>query len=152
MLALQLEPTAVKTFMGRLLREDMFDPFELRTADIHAGVLTTINGLKDPVNEEAPATFATWQSVRELAYHIIKTSPKPKYVKIVFSYQAMGLQQVHPNAAALFLNLSYENDGVTFTTGTAQKEFLFEKSLDQTWDSWVMDFFKANAIDVSNRE
>ena len=151
MLALQLETTHTKSFMGRLLREELFDPFEVRSMDIHAGVLATVDGLQDPPNEEAPPTFASWQTLRQLALAIIKISPKPKYVKLVLSYQAQGIQDIHPNAAALFLNITYENDTVTFTTGTAQREFLLEKSLDQNWDSWVMGFFKQHQIPVVER-
>ena len=149
MLALQLD-TDIKTFMGRLLREDIFDQFEVRTAEIHAGVLTTINGLLDS------GEFDTWANLRNLAFNIIKLSPKPKYVKIVFAYKTAETTDIHNNAAALFLNFTYESDAdgdkVTFTTGTSQKEFIFEKSLDQDWDQWVSGFFAAAGINVFDRE
>jgi len=151
MLALELDKQTVKTFMGQLLRSDIFDAFDVRSVDITTHVRINIDGLQDAEEDKKP-TFAAWESVRPLVYENIKASQKPKLVKIVFSYNAQTAQEIHPNAAALFLNLAYENDSVTFTTGTAQREFLFEKSLDTNWDEWVRDFFAKVGLEVADRE
>ena len=82
---------------------------------------------------------------------IIKTSAKPKLVKIVFSYKAQDAAAIHANAAALFLNMVYENDTVSFTTATAQKEFALDKSLDDSWGEWVRGFFVRKNIVVFDR-
>ena len=150
MLAVALEPSQVKTFMGQLLREDIFDGFEVRTVDIGTNVHVSIDGLLAAEGEEKPS-FSTWGSLRPLVYGIVKASPKPKYVKIVFSYCGAGACELHPNAAALFLNMAYENDGVTFTTGTAQREFLMDRSLDTVWTEWVSGFFAQAKLLVQER-
>ena len=157
MLALELEKAAVKTFMGQLLREDIFDSFEARSIEITTTTRLSIDGQLEPEappegEEPKKPDFSTWESLRPLVYAVIKTSPKPKYVKIVFSYKANEACSIHSNAAALFLNLSYENDAVYFTTGTAQREFLFEKSLDIAWDEWVKGFFAKAGLAVRERE
>jgi len=145
MLAVELDKAAVKAFMGQLLREEIFDQFEVRTIDIATNIRINI----ECQTEEG---FSTWADLRPVVTAIIKTSPKPSHVKIVFSYKAAEACEIHENAAALFLNLAYENDGVAFTTGTSQKQFLMEKSLDTNWDEWVKGFFAKGDIVVTNRE
>ena len=156
MLALQLDNTAVKTFMGQILREDIFDMFEVRSIDI--AVATRINidgqleaGPQEDDSEGKKPGFATWGALRPLVLGIIKTSPKPGYMKIVFSYPAVGACEIHANAAALFLNMAYENDTVTFTTGASQREFALDKTLDANWDEWVRGFFTKAGLQVSDR-
>ena len=151
MVALEITNSDVKNFMGQLLRQDIFDQFEVRSIEIATAMRMSIDGLVLSDDPEATASFSTWEALRPLVYEIIKSSTKPKYVKIVFSYKASAVGEIHPNAAALFLNLSYENDGVTFTTGTGQKEFLFDKSLDSNWDEWIRGFFVKVGLAVVDR-
>jgi len=145
MLALELETSAVKAFMGQLLREDIFDQFEVRNIEIATNAHFSIDCKND-------AGYLTWGYMRPIIFEIIKTSPKPKHMKIVFSYNSEGAVEIHANAAALFLNLAYENDAVHFTTGVAQREFLFEKSLDHSWDDWIAGFLAKTGLAVRARE
>ena len=124
MLALELEKSAVKEFMGKLLRENLFDAFEIRMVEIYTNTRITIDGAAES------GEFAAWGGVRPLVYEIIKLCSKPRQIKIIFSRK--NPTEIHTNAAALFLNLVYENDGVTFTTATAQKEFAGVSVADRT--------------------
>jgi len=151
MLALELNNTAVRAFMGQLLRENVFDELEVRSVEIATTTRISIDGMLEAEDDKKPG-FSTWGALRPVVFEIIKASPKPKHMKIVFSYKADGACEIHSNAAALFLNFAYENDCVYFTTGTAQREFLFEKSLDTAWDEWVREFFAKAALVVSDRE
>jgi len=161
MLAVAMDAGLVKGFMGRLLREDTLDEFEVRGVEIGLNTRVSINGVLETAegsSEEnaqeikTPATYIAWGALRPLVYSIIKTSAKPRLVKIVFSYKAPDIANIHANAAALFLNMVYENDAVSFTTATAQKEFALDKSLDISWDEWVRGFFMRKNIIVTNRE
>ena len=161
MIAVTMDPGLVKAFMGRLLREDMLDEFEVRGVELGISTRVSINGalesteaatIEDAPVAKAPTTYITWEALRPLVYSIIKTSTKPKLVKIVFSYKASEATAIHANAAALFLNMVYENDAVSFTTATAQKEFALDKSLDDSWDNWVRGFFVRKNIVVTDRE
>jgi len=153
MLAQELDKSTVKAFMGQLLREGIFDIFEVRSIELATATRISIDGLLETEAEEGKKPgFATWEALRPLVYEIIKASPKPKYVKMVFSYKADEACNIHPNAAALFLNMTYENDGVSFTTGVSQREFALDKSLDNNWDEWVKAFFARTALAVNDRE
>jgi len=158
MIAVTMDSAAVKSFMGRLLKEDVLDKFEVRGVEIGIATRVSINGAievaggaKDE-NVKVPTVYSTWEALRPLVYSIIKTSTKPSLVKIVFSHKAQEATAIHANAAALFLNMVYENDAVQFTTATAQKEFALDKSLDNAWDEWVRGFFISKNIAVTDRE
>ena len=157
MIAVALDTTAVKGFMGRLLREDVLDQFEVRGVELGLNIRISINGAQEaPETDETEspkaAGYVSWETLRPMIYDIIKNGSKPKLIKIVFSYKAQQAKEIHANAAALFLNMVYENDTVYFTTATAQKEFALDKSLDDSWDQWVRSFFLQNNIAVSDRE
>ena len=145
MLALELNQSAVKSFMGQILRDEIFDVFDVRSVELLVQARITIDGSTE-------AGFSSWQELRPLVYNIIKASPKPRYLKIIFSLKPEESQTIHPNAAALFLNLVYENDTVTFTTATAQKEFALDKTLDAAWDEWTVNFFAKKSLPVTERE
>ena len=125
-----MDNSAVKSFMGKILREDIFDAFEVRTVEISVAANITI---------EAPAP-TPWRDLRPMLFEIIKLSGKPKQMKIVLSRP--NPEDVHENAAALFLNMIYENDGITFTTATSQKQFALNKDIDILWDDRIRGFFK----------
>ena len=156
MIAVTMDNAAVKGFMGRLLREDVLDEFEVRGVEIGLNTRVSINGAleagEDVKDDVKAAAYVTWEAMRPLVYSIIKTSAKPKLVKIVYSYNAKEAADIHANAAALFLNMVYENDTVSFTTATAQREFALDKSLDNSWDEWVRGFFMRKNIAVIDRE
>jgi len=151
LLALELAPgkTDAKGFMAKLLRENVFDKFEMRHIEIATNVKVTLEGAQADENGEKLG-FSAWSTARPLVYEIIRLCPRPRQMKIVLSQKdAAG---VHANAAALFLNILYENDSVTFTTATAQKEFSLDKSLDSAWDDLVRRFFASAEIYVRDRE
>jgi len=133
----QIPPADVRNFMGKILREDILDAFAVRNVELTLLTHIAISGKRE--DDEEDKKYITWGEVRPMAYELIKNGAKPKNIKIVFSHVAPG--EVHENAAALFLNFVYENDGATFTTATAQREFALDKSLDAAWDEWVEKYF-----------
>jgi hypothetical protein len=138
MLALELDGTQVKHFMGRLLRETDFDGYVLRSAEVASASHYSVEGEQ------------TWAEIRPFVYEIIKIGGKPKSLKLVLAHATPD--EIHPNAKALFLNLLYEADSVTFTTATAQREFALDKSLDAAWDDKVRGFFAELGIPVRDRQ
>ena len=144
MLALGLNTDEVKNFMKILLRENIFDGFEARLVEIDTTVRVSIDGANET------GEFSAWETVRPLVFEIVKLSAKPRRMKVVFSHK--NTEEIHANAAALFLNIVYENDGITFTTGAAQREFAMDKTHDTEWDAWVRGFFAKTGIHAMDRE
>lgn len=157
MLAFAIADSSVKGFMNRLLREDIFDLYEVRGVEINTLTRVEISGALTPSRHEeaAPAPggrvrpFCTWSQLRPLVHAIIKLGERPRSMKIIFACDESTTAALHPNAQALFLNLTYENGGVTFTTATAQKQFALDKSLDAQWEDHVAIFFKRNGIPMA---
>ena len=76
----------------------------------------------------------------------------PRQMKIIFSCGAESACAIHPNAAALFLNIVYENGVIFISTGASQKLFSMDKSLDEKWEEYVNFFFSKNGIPVKVKE
>ena len=148
MLALTLDESQVRGFMNRLLKEELFDAFEVRSVEINALTRVDVSGELSGDSR----TFATWAQLRPLVVAIIKNHQMPRYLKIIFSYAAETVSSIHQNASALFLNLVYESGGLHFTAATAQKLFSLDKSLDEEWEKYVNSFFSRNGVPVKNKE
>jgi hypothetical protein len=146
LLSLTLGEADVKGFMNRLLLDDVFDGFEMRGAEITALTRVSISGAKEPEG------FLTWGECKSLITAIAKSGPRPRYMKVVFSCDAETTAAMHANAKALFINMTYDNGGTTFTTACAQREFALDKTLDAKWDAHVMAFFKQKNINVKTAE
>ncbi|MCL2604068.1 MAG: DUF5721 family protein [Defluviitaleaceae bacterium] len=148
MLSLKIDETAVKEFMNRLLRGDLFDTLSVRAAELTLATHIAISGKLENENAPEAAPFSAWGDMRPLVYDLIKRGTKPKLMKIIFSHPAPA--DIHTNAAALFLNLIYEKDTVTFTAATAQREFALDKTLDAAWDTWVREFLAKLGITITD--
>ena len=146
MLALQLRDDLVKGFMGRLLKEDVFNDFKVRTVDILAKIRFSLDGEMDGETKD----FSMWSDIQPLVFEIVRQMGRPSIFKIVLSHKEPPA--IHENASALFLNLMYENGKLTFTTATSQKAFSLDKTLNSAWDEWVRGLFGSNGIEVSERE
>ena len=133
--------------MNKLLIENSFDDFELRECAIATKATFSIDGkFNKDWNENENKVFCNWSEIRPLAFEIIKGKQKPLYMKFVFAYSDEKALTFHPNAKACFVNIVFKNDVVTVSTGTAQIEFSMNHDLDQVWDSFVSEFFKALGI------
>ena len=128
-----------KNFMHTLLKTDLFDAFAMRRAEIHNVAAFNLECENN-----------TWAVLRPFVFHIVKEGGKPSLVKIVLAHAEPAA--LHPNAAALFLNIQYDNNAVSCTSATAQKEFALNKELDNLWDEWVTQFFIHHNIALSPAE
>ena len=147
MIVLEMGEDMVKGFMGRLLKEDIFGEFRVRSVDVLAKNRFSIDG--EYADGEARA-FSHWKELRPLVFEIVRLMGRPGLMKIVFSHSEPA--GVHENASALFLNLMYDGGRLSFTTATSQRAFALEKTLDQAWDGWVRGFFASISIEVTDKE
>jgi len=146
----------VKNFMNKILRENYFDDFQVRTVEIHSFVRLAIDGKFDEnfIKEEKGESFdenlffSDWGRVRRYVFDFVKGKVKPSYMKFVFSAPDELLCKISENAAALFLNFTFEKDRVVCTTGTSQKKFELNRELDLAWEEYVRAFFKNIQITV----
>ena len=153
MLAFSIEASDIKDFMNKLLKEQTFDFFQVRSVEVKSIAKFEIDGSlnKDYLNTEASEErkFCRWGELRPYVFNIIKGSQKPKSIKIVFSYEPELAIALNANAKALFLNIYFENNAVNCTTATSQINFSFEKDLDNDWNEFIKTFFKDNSIVIA---
>jgi len=156
MIALKL--TSPRQFMSHLLLAGTFDHFLLIEGEIVTFNTFHIDGYiqKDFFEEkDGLSEYSTWDQVREFCYSLIKGKRTPLSFKFVFSLSAEnisrlitkeGLDFTPQDVQGLYLNIRFEESGLSCVTGTSLKTFSMDKSLDKSWDTMVQKFFTQKGI------
>jgi hypothetical protein len=138
--------------MNRLFKDELFDGFDVRDVEIVTFTRFEISGVHDKsglTEEEASretAYYLSWARLKPYAFNIIKGSRRPRLMKIIFSMSPERAAEFNANASALFINMNFENNELVFTTGSSQKNFSLDKSLELAWDDYVSAFFSGNGL------
>ena len=147
MLAFSIPEPDIKEFMQHLFANDTFNNFEVRGVTVHSFTYFEISGER-PRREDEKNSYCTWEEIRPYVRNILKGKEKPRAMKIIFAWG--NPEELHPNAAALFVNVNYEGENkVICTTATSQKNFDMSRAVDTEWNNWVTDFLKRNGITAS---
>lgn len=162
MLALKI--TDVKTFMHHLLIGTTFDRFETVEVSITTFNTFSIDGkLKrdffdtDTLNilDQRHMTYSLWKEIKPYSYAVIRGKQTPLHFKIIFQLSADRIYavlqdlraQINPELIrGLYLNLQYRNSELLCTTGVSLGSFIPDKSVEQIWDSVILNFFKNQNI------
>lgn len=139
----------VKKTMGMLLKGSLFDPFEVRTVEIHTFTKFHVDGIlnksffyTDEREIYHNRNYVLWEEIKPYVYNIIKGEKTPTYFKIVLSANDDILLKFSKDVSALFINLIYAQEKLTCTTGVALKNFVLDKSDEFEWDEYIRSFFK----------
>lgn len=153
MLSFYCDSGNIKKFMNYVFNGNAFDRMQLRSAEVvtrgHFSFDGHLNREYDGIEEERE--YCLWGEVRHNFFDIIKGKKTPKSIKLVFALDNAALEKLHPNACAAFLNVMFENGRLSFTTGTAQKSFALDKSLDFEWEEKVKLMFNRLGIVIALR-
>ncbi len=159
-----LELTDIKNFMNKLLRSEVFDHFLLQEAVITGAATYTINGqiTKGFYSEEeieklqlSDCRFLPFSMLRGNCFDLIKGRKTPSAFRFVFllspSNMAKTIQSVESSykpadVTGMYINLKYQNQLLSLTTGIAYNIFSTDKALENEWDKMVMKFLKQNEI------
>ncbi len=156
----------VREFMMHLLRQDTFDTFLMTEAVITTFATFSIDGAyhkeffdttENETEDEAGADlpYATWQMIRPHMDSLIRGKHSPLGFRIVLRLQGYNVEKLIAQAgidlrpedvAGLYLNIRYDNSGVTCITGTSLKTFTLDKTLEHTWDDMVGKLFQSKKI------
>lgn len=153
MFVFYIKESEVKKFMNALLKEEVFDNFEVRNVELETFVHYEIScNIKNDSNVEQNVQkrfFCLWSELKPYMFQLIKGKKKPHYFKIILSLQEDDILKISDNAAAMFLNVNFENDIIMCTTGTSQKKFTMDKIVDNIWEETVKQFFLDHNIKIS---
>lgn len=162
MIALQILDQ--KEFTKNLFIGNIFHPFLLSEATITTFNTFHIDGSlrKNFYTEEEQAAmhmenreYAKWEESKPFCFQIIKGKHTPIYFKIVFHLsrddmerflKSAGVLMTADDVFGLYLNITYDGKNLICTTGSSMKIFTLDKTLDNSWDLWVMAFLKQHGI------
>ncbi len=159
-----LELTDIKDFMNKLLRSEVFDRFLLQEGVITSGATYTINGqiTKGFYSEEeleelqlGSCRFLPFAMLRTNCFDLIKGKKTPSAFRFVFllspdnmekTITSIGSSYKVSDVTGMYINLRYQNQLLSLTTGIAYNIFSTDKTLENEWDKMVMKFLKQNEI------
>ena len=159
-----LELTDIKDFMNKLLRTEVFDHFLLQEAVITSGASYVIDGhiTKGYYTDEEVETMGIsgykmlpFSMLRGNCFDLIKGKKTPNFFKFVFllspenlkkTLASSGSSYTENDISGVFLNLKYQNQLLTLTTGISYNIFSTDKSLESNWDKLVCRFLYQNDI------
>lgn len=154
----------LKAFTKDLFIGSTFDSFLLGEANITTACSYIIDGSlhKNFYTEEEQQAlhlgdrdFSLWEESKPFCFSIIKGKHTPLYFKFVFQLSradiekflvSSGVPMSPEDVFGLFLNITYDGSLLSCTTGTSLRTFTLDKTLDNSWDIWIMSFFKQNGI------
>ena len=140
-----------KQFMALLLKGTSFDKLLVRNVTLRTSVLFEIDctldkNWFDSDEQESLPKYSAWADMRPVIFELIKGNKLPGYMKVVLSPDVSATEKIHKNAAALFINITFENNILSVTTGNSEKSFSMDKAVERTWDEYAGRFFKNNGI------
>jgi len=144
----------VKEFTAQLFAGSAFDGYLVSEVLISTAATFTIDGHVNEsfVGEEemksAPYRegLVPWQRIRPVCYEIIKGRKVPSKFRIVLRLPEQmldqflletSLQRLKEQINGLFLNIRFQNQQLSCTTGTSLKTFSMDKSLEGLWDEYA---------------
>ena len=146
---------SIKSVMNHLLKGSEFNGFLIRGVEVSVFTRIEISGILDKgffPEEERDAlrrNYVYWSEIKPFVLSLIKGGRTPSAFKIIFSLTDEETKALHENASAMFLNLSYEEGKLRFTTAMSQRSFSLDKSVDAVWDAYIKEFINRNRWSVS---
>ena len=160
-----LELTDIKDFMNKLLRTEVFDHFLLQEAMITSSATYNINGqiTKGFFSEEemeelqlSGCRFLPFSMLKTNCFDLIKGKKTPSAFRFVFllspknmekTISAVGSSYTPSDVTGMYINVKYQNQLLSLTTGIAYNTFSTDKTLELEWDKMVMKFLKQHEIE-----
>ena len=153
-----IETENAKAYLNGLFTEERYDSFYLYEARIKAGLDYYISGKKNSAyyadaeenSEDGETEYILWKEIKQTVLSLMKGDRLPISVKLIFMFHRDNIKRlcemnnlpVNENEiGGLFMNLSYEQEKLTITTGTSLKVFTMDKTLEQLWDATVEKFY-----------
>lgn len=159
-----LNLTDIKDFMNKLLRTEIFDHFLLQESTITQNVTYTINGQikkefysKEEL-EELHLTdyrFLPFSMLRANCFDLIKGKKTPLSFRFVFLLSPENMEKTirsidstytPSDVTGMYVNLKYQSQQLTLTTGISYRIFSTDKTLETEWDNMIMKFLKQHQI------
>ena len=132
-----------------------YDSFYLYEARVKTKLDYYINGKLnkayfDSEQAEELSEYIEWKDIKQTVYDYIRGKRLPIAFKIILMFNRENINRLlemnhlpvsSEDVGALFLNVVYEHETLSVTTGTSLKIFTLDKTLEQEWDDTVKKYY-----------
>lgn len=132
-----------------------YDSFYLYKARVKTKLDYYINGKLnkayfDSEQAEELPEYIEWKDIKQTVYDYIRGKRLPIAFKIILMFNRENINRLlemnhlpvsSEDVGALFLNVVYEHETLSVTTGTSLKIFTLDKTLEQVWDDTVKKYY-----------
>lgn len=164
MISLHIADT--KSFMGKLLLQNVFDNFLLTEMEINTFTKFTVQGRlnrnyysTDELEILGDRALVKWSEIKPFAYQLVKGNKTPLSFQIILQLSeentekmllSAGIKISASDISGLYMHLKFEGGILHIITGVGLKTFSLDKTLDLEWDEMVKRFLKHNEVLFEN--
>ena len=146
------EIESIKDFMNELIVNERYDSFHMYELRLKTALDYYISGkMNKEFFDEAPAdTYMSWGQIKHTVYELIRGERLPVAMKLILMFHPDNVTRLiemnnlplsGEQVSGLFLNVYYENERLTVTTGTSLNIFTMDKTLEHLWDETVEKYY-----------
>ena len=142
-------------YLKELFEKEKYDSFYLYEARVKTKLDYYVNGRLNweyfDTEEQADLPeYVEWKDIKQIVYSYIKGKRLPIGFKIILMFNRENISRLlemnnlpvkTEDVSALFMNVVYEHEALSVTTGTSLKIFTMDKTLEHVWDDTVKKYY-----------
>lgn len=142
-------------YLKELFEKEKYDSFYLYEARVKTKLDYYVNGRLNreyfDMEEQADLPeYVEWKDIKQIVYSYIKGKRLPIGFKIILMFNRENISRLlemnnlpvkTEDVSALFMNVVYEHETLSVTTGTSLKIFTMDKTLEHVWDDTVKKYY-----------
>lgn len=142
-------------YLKELFEKEKYDSFYLYEARVKTKLDYYVNGRLNreyfDTEEQADLPeYVEWKDIKQIVYSYIKGKRLPIGFKIILMFNRENISRLlemnnlpvkTEDVSALFMNVVYEHEALSVTTGTSLKIFMMDKTLEHVWDDTVKKYY-----------
>ncbi|QWT53173.1 DUF5721 family protein [Eubacterium sp. MSJ-33] len=142
-------------YLKELFEKEKYDSFYLYEARVKTKLDYYVNGRLNreyfDTEEQADLPeYVEWKDIKQIVYSYIKGKRLPIGFKIILMFNRENILRLlemnnlpvkTEDVSALFMNVVYEHEALSVTTGTSLKIFTMDKTLEHVWDDTVKKYY-----------
>ena len=142
-------------YLKELFEKEKYDSFYLYEARVKTKLDYYVNGRLNreyfDTEEQADLPeYVEWKDIKQIVYSYIKGKRLPIGFKIILMFNRENISRLlemnnlpvkTEDVSALFMNVVYEHESLSVTTGTSLKIFTMDKTLEHVWDDTVKKYY-----------
>ncbi len=142
-------------YLKELFEKEKYDSFYLYEVRVKTKLDYYVNGRLNreyfDTEEQADLPeYVEWKDIKQIVYSYIKGKRLPIGFKIILMFNRENISRLlemnnlpvkTEDVSALFMNVVYEHEALSVTTGTSLKIFTMDKTLEHVWDDTVKKYY-----------